>query len=277
MNENNENEIELEKKHNKIIDFVDNLSSDSKRKADKKNDIDIIEKNKTNKLDNELEFVKNVKSFDKDKKINGRIYNFSKSKEKKESKKKIFSILIILIILISVIIIIIPKGVSDSDGDGIPDEKDLFPNKNAKIKFSVINFTYLKYNRLTNYTNFFYKISELKNFDWGNFTYDYKIDNVTLFNYSKINNNTFLFKDTIIDVADNIASHTINIQFYMLENEITTFLDIDDDETGGLTIEYDLISGKWTGDDNSGVSNGSYDDGIITNTDCKLEYNFTTV
>ena len=54
------------------------------------------------------------------------------------------------------------------------------------------------------------------------------------------------------------------------------FLDLDDDETKGLTADYDIVSGTWTGDDNSGVTDGSKD-GIAGQKDCYLGYFLTTV
>ena len=90
MQEINEKEVDFEKKHNKIIDFIDNLSDNTDNGVAKDNNIDIMDKIKLDTSDNQMALAKgNAKSSDKDKNIKGSMYSFSKSKS--GSKKKILT------------------------------------------------------------------------------------------------------------------------------------------------------------------------------------------
>jgi hypothetical protein len=191
------------------------------------------------------------------------------------SKSKIAAI--IVIVVICGILVFFYLNSIDSDGDGYPDSVDYFPYKDAKVRFSVINSELNDTADYTNETLVYFQVYERLNFNWENQTQDgfglvEKSSNFYVEDFNNLSNFNITY-----EVADNIKLHTLTIQVYIYNSTgIDEFLDLDDDETGGLTVDYDIVSGTWTGDDETGVTDGS-NDGIAGEKDCYLEYSLTTV
>ncbi len=167
----------------------------------------------------------------------------------------------------------------DDDNDGVLDEDDYFPYRNARIsvslnKFKVIDYVdsgdgkdnaqiYFKINvsdqkELTahpgGYTENNYwdvEVGEMKNAGWG----------------------------WLVNVPDDIAIHKVTIVMYDYDGGSgDDILDIDGhDDTKELTVYYNITTGTWTGDDTDGETNGS-DDGTQSSDDydAYLNYSLTT-
>jgi len=81
------------------------------------------------------------------------------------------------------------------------------------------------------------------------------------------------------NVPDNVQTHKIVISMWDDDGTFDDTLDIDgSDNTKGLTVQYNIQSGTWTGDDTDGITDGSYD-GTQTSDDddAYLEYDIVTV
>jgi hypothetical protein len=83
----------------------------------------------------------------------------------------------------------------------------------------------------------------------------------------------------VINVPDNSQIHTINIAMYDDDTISQEVLDIDGhDNTMGLTLYYDIVLHSWTGDDTSGISDGSNDGTASTDdNDAYLEYSIQMI
>ncbi len=166
----------------------------------------------------------------------------------------------------------------DSDGDGYPDVGDYVPDKDAKVRFSIIKF---ELNNTVDYTNgtlVYFQVYERLNYSWEDQTQDSfgvveKSPNFYVEDFNDLSNFNMTY-----DVADDVKLHTLTIQVYEynLTGIIDEILDLDDDGTGSLSVDYDIVSETWTGDDDTGVTDGSRD-GIAGQKDCYLEYSLTTV
>lgn len=257
---NNKKTTDFDKKHSEIADFIDNLSIDDLKSSKKK---DLIKKD--------------MDSLDEDKSFEGRVYNFSTvdKKPRKKGKYYLIATILVIVIIVSVSYFLFVNTDIDSDGDGIPDSEDLFPNKDAKVRVSIEDFVYLDAKNLTSSKKIFYNISEIFNFNWNNLTFDERGDSKSNY-FSSKTYNSYTFEDAIINVSDDVSSHTILIQFYAYENYRTDGLDIDDDKSMALTLEYDILSGTWIGDDSTGVSDGS-EDNISGEQDCYVKYSLETI
>ena len=54
-------------------------------------------------------------------------------------------------------------------------------------------------------------------------------------------------------------------------------MDIDEhDDSEGLTVDYNIVTESWTGDDTDGITDGR-NDGINEDIDCYLEYDITMI
>ena len=163
----------------------------------------------------------------------------------------------------------------DDDNDGYLDTEDLFPYKDAKILITIKKFKVIDY------------------VDTGDGQYNAQI-------YFKIYidgdyKTTLPAEGYIWDVdvgelktvnskytwnaPDNVATHTINIRMYDSDDVFDDLLDIDGhDESLGLSVTYNIASQTWTGDDTDGITDGS-DDGtqFSDDDDCYLEYDIETI
>jgi hypothetical protein len=79
------------------------------------------------------------------------------------------------------------------------------------------------------------------------------------------------------EIPDDVLLHSINIQLWDLDGSYYDWtsddiLDIDGhDSSKGLTVEYNILNGEWSGDDDDGITDGT-DDGI-DDYDVYLKYN----
>ncbi len=142
----------------------------------------------------------------------------------------------------------------DDDGDGVQDTNDLFPSKNAQIKIS------------------FYECTS-----WDQKA-DVKFDirvNEMIIAYAPSESDTWSVKkgvtftcdwDTIYDVPDDILYQNIQIRMYEVyysygsQTYKTNQLDINGlNEDLGCSIEFNLETGQWSGDDTDGTTDGLND------------------
>lgn len=258
-------------KHEEMINFLDNLKSDDKDlvKSDTK-PLDVLKKDKSDRF-----FLEPEKKIKKGKNVERNLYRSPQPFSMGKFFLLFFLIAAVVIIIISLFLVSI-NNFADSDGDGIPDSDDLFPDKNAMIHISINSFKFKNADDYSSDYTLYYRVFEL---------FEYNLENKTYYNfgpmnyslaYSRLNYSTFSFRDDIVDVADNLSSHDIAIQFFVYDNDNEIQLDVDDDDTNGLTLRYDLVSGTWTGDDSTGISDGSLD-GLSGDIDCYVEYILETV
>jgi hypothetical protein len=162
----------------------------------------------------------------------------------------------------------------DDDNDGALDTDDLYPLKNAKIKISFHEF-----------------ISwDLK----ADFNFDIRV-NEKIIAYAPSEDNTWSVAkkgvaftcdwNTTYDVPDDIQYQTIQIRMYEVYYSYgsntyeTKQLDINGlDEGLGCSIEYDIISGQWRGDDTDGITDGKNDGNEdYMELDAYLKYDIQTI
>ncbi|HEC87217.1 MAG TPA: PKD domain-containing protein [Thermoplasmatales archaeon] len=166
----------------------------------------------------------------------------------------------------------------DDDNDGYKDYEDYLPYQNAKIMISILEYEIIDEvdsdiwpsNREGEvYFEIYYgDVKEARFPASGNrpSTVGYLITTPSDWN-------------VIIDVPDNIQMHSINIRMYDDDMGIGELLDIDGhDDSKGLTIQYNVVTKSWTGDDVDGITDGSYDGTQYSDdNDCYLRYNITMV
>ena len=207
------------------------------------------------------------------------VFNLSKKKTIFFVKfiKVFFVLLIVFLIISNLSFLFLKEEIKiDSDNDGFLDSEDFFPKRNVSVRFTVISFKVADNVLLDNNSKIFFRGLELFNYDYGNHTYDSRSD----FNYSKKFDIEKLTQENKIsmdfEVADNIDTHTLIIQFFLYNESSKTSasLDIDNDKgSRALVVDYDIVNGFWTGDDEDGITDGSYD-GNTNEMDCRLEYSF---
>lgn len=155
---------------------------------------------------------------------------------------------------------------TDDDNDGYPDVDDLFPLKDAKLKISLDMF-YLDDGETTAEVYFIMVVNDVS-------TETGVLYNIPRYTYQ------FPYWEFVFNIPDDIETQTILIQLWdedTFEGGIDDPYDIDgSDDTWGLTLNYDIDSGTWTGDDNDGYSDGN-DDGIIESIDAILYYWLETI
>jgi hypothetical protein len=164
----------------------------------------------------------------------------------------------------------------DSDDDGYEDGSDNIPTKNASIKVTIIRFKVKdEVDWFSDSAQVYRKIKTEDETEvrWpadGN-EWNVKLDEMKVVNW-----------DYVYDVPDDQLTHTIVISLLDADwPDSDDYLDIDGIHTGSntnsLTIYYNIESGEWTGDDNDGISDGSYDGVSGDDDDAYLEYNITTI
>lgn len=162
----------------------------------------------------------------------------------------------------------------DDDNDGYLDSEDYLPKQDAKIKITLEKFRVIDevdsppnnlhaqvYFKI--YVNDDYKARAPSSSFW-----DVDIDELKTINWVYTYN-----------CPDNRDIHKINIQMYDTDEYFDDLLDIDGhDNSMGLTVNYNIQTQTWTGDDTDGITDGSYDGTQATDDDdCYLEYNIETV
>jgi PKD repeat protein len=166
----------------------------------------------------------------------------------------------------------------DDDNDGFLDIEDLFPKKDAKVKIIVEKIKVIDevdaYPENSDAEVYFEIDIE------GSFA-EHMPSNPTENYYSidigelKTINGFYIF-----DCDDNKREYTIDIKMWDYDGGIwAELVDINDIDTSNkITINYDVVSGDWTGDDNDGILDGS-EDGTqqIDDNDAYVEYKIVTL
>lgn len=162
----------------------------------------------------------------------------------------------------------------DDDNDGYKDIEDYLPKKDAKIeitlkKFKVIDYVDAEPNHLN--AQIYFKI-------YINDDYKARAPPTDFWNV-EINELKTINWKYVYNCPDNVNIHKINIRMYdkdLIEDDI---LDIDGhDNTKGLTVYYNIITGTWTGDDTTGETDGSNDGTQYSDDDdAYLKYNIKTL
>jgi len=167
----------------------------------------------------------------------------------------------------------------DSDSDGFFNEEDLFPYGNAKIQI------------VLNYLAVFGEDGSLEGASDHEIYFEIRVDRPpdseeidlrapTWSTHWVLEKETgyFLEWSGIVDVEDDEQYHTINIQMWDYDSWSDNDLyDIDgSNDTEGLTLNYDLKTQSFTGDDDDGIVDGR-DDGISEEVDGYLIYEIRTV
>jgi len=164
----------------------------------------------------------------------------------------------------------------DDDNDGYLDTQDYLPKQDAKIKitlekFKVVDEVDSSPNNLNAQVYFKIYIND-----------DYKAR-------ASPQNNSFWNVDIgelktinwvyIYNCPDDKNINKINIRMYDKDNIVDDLLDIDGhDNSNGLTVEYNIVTGTWTGDNTTGETDGSNDGTQHTDDDdAYLKYNIETM
>ena len=169
----------------------------------------------------------------------------------------------------------------DDDNDGYLDTEDYVPDKNAKRKISILNFKVIDevdaWPDDPTKAQVFFKvyvdevsddncIARAPN-EAGNL-WDVDVGESKTVNW-----------DYIYDMPDNKLNHKIIIVMkdYDSWNSNEQQLDIDGhDNSLGLSLNYNIQTENWTGDDTDGITDGR-NDGVNEDIDCYLEYDITMI
>jgi hypothetical protein len=142
----------------------------------------------------------------------------------------------------------------DDDGDGVEDTNDLFPLKNAQLKIS--------FNECTSWDQ------------KADVNFDIRV-NENVIAYAPSESETWYVKkgvtftcdwNTIYDIPDDILYQNIQIRMYEVyyshgsQTYKTNQLDINGlNEDLGCSIEFNVETGQWSGDDTDGTTDGRND------------------
>jgi hypothetical protein len=161
----------------------------------------------------------------------------------------------------------------DDDNDSVMDTNDLYPLKNAQIKISFYECT--SWDQKAD-VNFDIRVNEM------------------IIAYAPSETNTWSVKkgvtfvcnwNTTYDIPDDIQFQTIQIRMYEIyysygsKTYKTNQLDINGlNENLGCSIEFDIISGQWRGDDTDGITDGKNDGNEdYLELDAYLKYDIETI
>jgi uncharacterized coiled-coil protein SlyX len=152
---------------------------------------------------------------------------------------------------------------TDDDNDGYPDSVDLLPYKDAKVKVTVISFTLEDTN-----DDVFFMIYV----DWG-----HPMRSPVFWDCPNGWEYTVNW-ECEYNVPDDTEIVTIDID--MLDEDIdldNDYLDIEGKSASfWLYLDYNIVTGEWSGDDDDGYSSG-FDDGRAGESDVLFSYNIETV
>jgi len=165
---------------------------------------------------------------------------------------------------------------SDDDNDGISDDSDLFPYKDAKIRVILNKFKVLdevdtaaeNSSKVQVYFKIIINNSEIERIPDG--------ENILEVDIGEIKTINWIFT---YNISDRYQSCTVNIYMYDSNTVQDIELDIDGHDTSkGLSIIYYTTTRTWIGDDGDGITDGS-DDGtqFSDDDDAYLEYQIQTV
>ncbi len=84
------------------------------------------------------------------------------------------------------------------------------------------------------------------------------------------------------DIPDNVQTHSVKIIMWDIDLIGSESLDIDGMHTGtnqnALTLQYDIVTKTWSGDNSNGITDGSNDGSAYTDeNDAYLEYNIQMI
>jgi PKD repeat protein len=177
----------------------------------------------------------------------------------------------------------------DTDNDGYSNSVDLFPDKDAMIRFSItklkIEDQVYEIPTENNTAKICFIIRELFNYsvDENGIVYYDEGEPFFIPEYDmmevKIGEMINESNSVTFDVADDNATHIINIfgVAYDDRDNSTILLDLDGtDNSTGLTLFYDITTNQFYGDDDDGIVDGS-GDGVADDVDCYLEYSIEVV
>ncbi len=168
----------------------------------------------------------------------------------------------------------------DDDNDGYTDTADYLPYENAVIKVTISKFKVIDEvdgwpddsNKAHIYFDIY--IDDMDNVldklpSSGEWAVD-RGDLVTVNQY------------VTYDVPDNVQTHSVKIIMYDKDFIGSESLDIDGIHTGSsqnaLTLQYDIVTKTWSGDNSNGIADGSNDGSASTDdNDAYLEYSITMV
>ena len=162
----------------------------------------------------------------------------------------------------------------DDDNDGYNDGEDYMPYQDAKIKITLTSFKVIDYvdsgDGMYN-AQIYFKIeiddSYVARAPSEGHIWDVDVGELKTVSWQYTYN-----------VPDNVQTHKVNIQMYDADDLFDDLLDIDGhDDSKGLTVQYNLASGQWTGDDTDGITDGSYDGTQTTDDDDCYLLDFATL
>lgn len=167
---------------------------------------------------------------------------------------------------------------NDTDDDDFLDGDDYVPTRDAKIQVDILKFiVWDEVDWLSDEAQVFFEIfvDDMDN-KYGRIKASGEW-NVKLEALKEVSNQ-YLAKN----IADNVLVHSVKIIMKDKDLFSDDTLDIDGIHKGGsnnaITLNYNIVTGEWTGDDNDGVTDGSDDGSQSTDEDDGyLEYNITTV
>jgi PKD repeat protein/predicted nucleic acid-binding Zn ribbon protein len=164
---------------------------------------------------------------------------------------------------------------NDDDNDGCKDTEDYVPYQDAVLKISISRFRVIDeidpFPALTSEGEIYFEIyvNDVKEARFPS-TGSWESTIGTLY-YAP--SDWYI----IINVPDDVQKHSINLRMYDDDTISQQLLDIDGhDDSEGLTVDYDIVAGSWTGDDTDGITDGR-NDGVNEDIDCYLEYDITMI
>jgi hypothetical protein len=168
----------------------------------------------------------------------------------------------------------------DDDNDGYTDTEDYLPYQNAILKVSI---------------SMFKVIDEVDGWpddpDKAQIYFDIYIDDLDNI-LGKLPSSGYWDADRgvlytidqyiVLDIPDNVQTHSVKIIMYDKDAIGSESLDIDGIHTGSnqnaLTLQYDIVTKTWSGDNSNGITDGSNDGSDSTDdNDAYLEYNIQLI
>jgi len=169
----------------------------------------------------------------------------------------------------------------DDDNDGYTDTEDYLQYKNAKIKISILNFKVIDevdaWPDNSSRAQVFFRVYVDEISD-DNYIARAPNGAGNLWNVDVGESKTVNW-DYIYDMPDNKLNHKIIIQMWDYDSWSNNEqqLDIDGhDNSLGLSLDYNIQTEKWTGDDTDGITDGRTD-GVNEDIDCYLKYDITMI